>query len=77
MGITVLWEYSHAEHTTALCWMQQYQSADGLGCCSEQDCLPWPVALLHTIADEVMVRIGDTMVPLLAKSVHTTQNGQP
>ena len=76
VDVAVRWEYSHAEHTAALRWMQRYQSADGVGCCSEQDCLPWPVALLQTTVDEVVVRIGDTMVHLPAKSVHATQDGQ-
>ena len=76
VGVAGLWELSHAEHTAALRWMQRYQSADGVGCCSEQDCVPWPVALLQTTADEVLVRIGDTVVHLPAKSVHATQDGQ-
>ena len=75
-GVAVLWESSHAEHTAALRWMQRYQSADGVGCCSEQDCMPWPVALLQTTADEVVVRIGDTVVLLSTKAVHATQDGQ-
>ena len=55
VGVAGLWELSHAEHTAALRWMQRYQSADGVGCCSEQDCVPWPVALLQTTEDEVDV----------------------
>ena len=76
VGLAVLWEYSHAEHTAVLRWMQGYQSADGVGCCSERDCVPWPVALLHMTENEVMVRIGDAVVHLPTKSVHATQDGQ-
>ena len=55
-----LWQASHAEHTASLRWMRGYRSADGVGCCSEHDCIPWPVAVLQ----------------LPTKSVHATQDGQ-
>jgi len=71
-----LWEASHAEHTPALRWMQGYRNAEGVGCCSEQDCVPWPVALLQMTEDEAMVRIGDAVMHLPSKSVHATQDGQ-
>src|SRR5262245_41021619 len=76
VGVMVLWEYSHAEHTAALRWMMGYTSAEGVGCCSERDCFPWPVALLQLTGDQATVRIGDTVVQLPAKSVHATQDGQ-
>ena len=75
-GVVVLWGYSHAEHTAALHWMAGYTSAEGVGCCSERDCLPWPVAVLQLTGNQAMVRIGDTVVQLPAKSVHATQDGQ-
>lgn len=75
-GVVVLWGDSHAEHTAALHWMMGYTSAEGVGCCSERDCRPWPVAVLQLTGDQVMVRIGDTVVQLPAKSVHATQDGQ-
>jgi len=75
-GVVVLWGYSHAEHTAVLHWMTGYTSAEGVGCCSERDCLPWPVAVLQFTSDQVMVRIGETVVQLPAKSVHATQDGQ-
>src|SRR5262245_26213357 len=59
VGVMVLWEYSHAEHTAALRWMMGYTSAEGVGCCSERDCFPWPVALLQLTGDQATVRIGD------------------
>jgi hypothetical protein len=74
--VVVLWKSSHAEHIAALRWMHGYRNADGVGCCSEQDCFPWPVALLQLTGDEAMVRIGDAVVRLPAKSVHATQDGQ-
>jgi hypothetical protein len=76
MVVVGLWGLSHAEHIAALRWMQGYRNADGVGCCSEQDCVPWPVALLQLAGDEAMVRIGDAVVQLPAKSVHATQDGQ-
>jgi hypothetical protein len=75
-SVAVLWTHSAAEHTAALRWMQGYTSADGVGCCSEHDCLPWSVAVLQHTGDQVTVRIGETVVPLPATSVHTTQDGQ-
>ena len=75
-GVMVLWGYSHAEHTAALHWMMGYTSAEGVGCCSERDCVPWPVAVLQLTGDQTMVRIGETVVQLPAKSVHATQDGQ-
>ena len=71
-----LWETSQAEHTPALRWMQGYRNAEGVGCCSEQDCVPWPVALLQMTSDEATVRIGDAVIHLPSKSVHATQDGQ-
>ena len=71
-----LWESSHAEHIAALRWMHGYRNADGVGCCSEYDCFPWPVALLQLTGDEATVRIGDAVVSLPAKSVHATQDGE-
>jgi hypothetical protein len=71
-----LWEASQAEHTPALRWMQGYRNAEGVGCCSEQDCVPWPVALLQMTRDEATVRIGDAVIHLPSKSVHATQDGQ-
>jgi hypothetical protein len=76
MGVMGLWESSQAEHTPALRWMPGYRNAEGVGCCSEQDCRPWPVALLQLTGDEATVRIGDTVMPLPSKSVHATQDGQ-
>jgi len=75
-SVVVLWGPSHAEHTAALHWMAGYTSAEGVGCCSERDCFPWPVALLQLTGDQATVRIGDTVVQLPAKSVHATQDGQ-
>jgi hypothetical protein len=71
-----LWQASHAEHTASLRWMRGYRSADGVGCCSEHDCVPWPVALLQISGDEATVLLGDTVLQLPAKSVHATQDGQ-
>jgi hypothetical protein len=71
-----LWQASHAEHTASLRWMRGYRSADGVGCCSEHDCLPWPVALLQISGDEATVLLGDTVLQLPVKSVHATQDGQ-
>jgi len=75
-SVALLKVYSAAEHTAALRWMQGYRGADGVGCCSEHDCLPWPVAVLQHTGDQVTVRIGETVVQLPAKSVHATQDGQ-
>jgi hypothetical protein len=78
LGVIVvgLWELSHAEHSASLRWMRGYRNADGVGCCSERDCIPWPVALLQLTGNEATVRIGDAIVHLPAKSVHATQDGQ-
>jgi len=70
------WATSHAEHTAALHWMAGYRSAEGVGCCAEHDCLPWPVALVQRTSDHTTVRIGATVVELPAQSVHATQDGQ-
>ncbi len=67
---------SHAEHTVSLRWRRGYRSADGVGCCSEHDCIPWPVALLQMSGDEATVLLGDTVLQLSTKSVHATQDGQ-
>jgi len=75
-GEAVLRGQSTAEHTAALRWMTGYRSADGVGCCSEQDCLPWPVAVLGRTPDQVTVRIGETVLQLPARSVHATQDGE-
>ena len=75
-SVALLWAYSAAEHTAALHWMRGYRGADGVGCCSEHDCLPWPVAVLQHTGDQVTVRIGETVVQLPATSVHATQDGQ-
>lgn len=75
-SVMVLWGHSHAEHATTLRWMMGYTNAEGVGCCSERDCLPWPVAVLQLTGDQVMVQIGETVVQLPAKSVHATQDGQ-
>ena len=75
-SVAVLGVHSAAEHTAALRWMQGYRGADGAGCCAEHDCLPWPVAVLQRTADQVTVRIGETVVQLPAPSVHATQDGQ-
>ena len=77
VGVAVLWEPSHAEHTAALGWLQHYQRPDGVGCCSEQHGVPWSMALLQTTGDEAIVRIGAAVVPLPTTSVHVTQSGQP
>ena len=71
-----LWQASHAEHTASLRWMRGYRSADGVGCCSEHDCIPWPVALLQITGNEATVLLGDTVLQLPIKSVHATQDGQ-
>jgi hypothetical protein len=71
-----LWQASHAEHIASLRWMRGYRSADGVGCCSEHDCIPWPVALLQISGDEATVLLGDTVLQLPIKSVHATQDGQ-
>ena len=75
-GEAVLGGQSTAEHTAALRWMMGYTSADGVGCCSEQDCVPWPVAVLGRTPNQVTVRIGETVLQLPAPSVHATQNGE-
>jgi hypothetical protein len=75
-SVVMLGVYSAAEHTAALRWMQGYTGADGVGCCSEHDCLPWPVAVLQHTGDQVTVRLGETVVQLPARSVHATQDGQ-
>jgi len=75
-SIVGLWGYSHAEHIAALRWMRGYRSAEGVGCCSERDCLPWPVAVLQLTGELATVRLGDTVVQLPAKSVHATQDGE-
>jgi hypothetical protein len=75
-SVALLWVHGAAEHTAALRWMQGYRGSDGVGCCSEHDCLPWPVAVLQYTGDQVTVRIGETVVQLPAKSVHATQDGQ-
>jgi hypothetical protein len=33
------------------------KSADGVGCCSEHDCVPWPVAVLQHTGDQVTMRM--------------------
>jgi hypothetical protein len=71
-----LWQISQAEHTASLRWMRGYRSADGVGCCSEHDCIPRPVALLQVSGDEATVLLGDTVLQLPVKSVHATQDGQ-
>ena len=71
-----LWQASHAEHTASLRWMRGYRSADGVGCCSEHDCIQWPVALLQITGNEATVLLGDTVLQLPVKSVHATQDGQ-
>ena len=71
-----LWQTSRAEHSASLRWMRGYRSADGVGCCSEHDCIPWPVALLQMSGDEATVLLGDLVLQLPAKSVHATQDGQ-
>ena len=76
VSVAGLWELSHAEHTAALRWMQGYRNAEGVGCCSEQDCVAWPVALLQLTGDEATVRIGDAVMHLPTKSVHATQDEQ-
>lgn len=75
-SVVVLWGDSQAEHTVARRWMLGYTNAEGVGCCSERDCLPWPVAVLQFTGEQTTVRIGDTVVQLPAKSVHATQDGQ-
>src|SRR5262252_6895142 len=55
-GIVVLRGDSYAEHTAALQWMMGYTSAEGVGCCSERDCHPWPVAVVQLTGDQAMVR---------------------
>jgi len=74
-SVAGLWAHSAAEHTAALRWMQGYTSADGVGCCSERACVPWPVALLQLTGHEATVRLGDTLVHVPATSVHATQDG--
>jgi hypothetical protein len=71
-----LWQAIHAEHSASLRWMRGYRSADGVGCCSERDCIPWPVAMLQISGDEATVLLGDVVLQLPAKSVHATQDGQ-
>jgi hypothetical protein len=71
-----LWQVSRAEHTASLRWMRGYRSANGVGCCSEHDCIPWPVALLRINGEEATVLLGDTVLQLPVKSVHATQDGQ-
>jgi hypothetical protein len=75
-SVAVLWGLSLAEHTAALRWMAGYTSAEGVGCCAEHDCLPWPVAVVQFTGDHTTVRIGETVVELPRKSVHATQDGQ-
>jgi hypothetical protein len=75
-GEAVLGGQSTAEHTAALRWMEGYTSAEGVGCCSERDCVPWPVAVLGRTHDRVTVRIGEAVLQLPAKSVHATQDGE-
>src|SRR5262245_32699957 len=75
-GAALLWESTQAAHIVALRWMSGYKSADGVGCCSARDCLPWPVAVLQLTEDQATVRIGDTVVQLPIRSVHATQDGQ-
>src|SRR4029450_14092000 len=70
------WQASHAEHTASLRWVRVYRSADGVGCCSEHDCVPWPVALLQISGDEATVLLGDTVLQLPTKSVHRPRGGQ-
>jgi hypothetical protein len=72
----LLWEYGYGEHIAALRWMTGFKSADGVGCCSERDCFPWPIAVLQLSAEQATVRIGDTVVQLPARSVHATQDGE-
>src|SRR3989442_9819646 len=55
------WPASHAEHTASLRWMRGYRSADGVGCCSEHDCIPWPSPLLRFTGDEPPVLPGATL----------------
>jgi hypothetical protein len=75
-GGALLWKYGHAEHVASLRWMMGYKSADGVGCCSERDCFPWPIAVLQLTGEQATVRIGDTVLQLPAKSVHATQDGE-
>ena len=56
VGAAVMWEYSYAEHVAVLHWMSGYKSADGVGCCSERDCLPLPIAVLQLTGDQATVR---------------------
>ena len=75
-SVALLWVHGAAEHTAALRWMQGYTGADGVGCCSEHDCLPWPVAVLQHTGDQVTVQLGETVMQLPTRSVHATQDGQ-
>ena len=76
VSVAMLWGASTAEHTAALGWMARYKSAEGIGCCAEHDCLPWPVAVVQLAGDHATVRIGEAVVQLPVQSVHATQDGQ-
>ena len=66
-----------AEHRPEVAWMAGYRDALGHGCCGEQDCLPWPVAVVALpVGDEMPVRIGDTLVMVSARAVHASQTEQ-
>jgi len=66
----------HAEHRPDLAWMTRYSSASGIGCCSELDCVPAPVAVVAFGQTETTVVIDGAVIVLPAKSVHQSENGE-
>ena len=65
-----------AEHHPSLAWMARYFSASGVGCCSERDCLPTPVAVVQFGEQNTTVLIRGTLVVLPTQSVHQSETAE-
>ena len=53
---------TQAEHTDELKWMMQYNSATGMGCCSEPDCTREEVAIDTIITEDVTATSDDDVI---------------
>ena len=64
-----------AEHVASLAWMHGYTSAEGVGCCSEKDCIPAAVRVLHIEEESIIVEVNGVSFALRATSVHHSEDG--
>ena len=71
-----IWTVATAEHHPSLAWMARYFSASGVGCCSERDCLPTPVAVVQFGEQNTTVLIRGTLVVLPTQSVHQSETAE-